>query len=131
MVAAYNGIEISETELEDICETSWLGNTCEELASGAQKLGFAAEVIENVDQRWVKDLLEKGIPIIALLDPAILYEGIHGFGHFVVITGLEEDMVYYHDPDLENDLAKDIQVFFAAWAKYSFKGATIWKSMKK
>jgi len=34
MVIEYNGIQLSETELEDVCETSWLGNTCEELASG-------------------------------------------------------------------------------------------------
>jgi hypothetical protein len=41
----YHGIEQSETELEEACETSWLGNTCEELASESQKLGFAVEVI--------------------------------------------------------------------------------------
>ena len=50
MVLAYNGIERSEVELEDLCETSWLGNTCEELASGCQKLGFRAEVVENLAQ---------------------------------------------------------------------------------
>ena len=37
MVIEYNGIQLSETELEDVCETSWLGNTCEELASGVKK----------------------------------------------------------------------------------------------
>lgn len=49
----------------------------------------------------------------------------------MVIIGLEKGMVYYHDPELEKDLSKDIRVFFITWARYSFKGVKIWKSMKK
>ncbi len=131
MVVAYNGVERAETELEEICETSWLGNTCEELALGVQKLGFNVEVVENVDEEGLKDISGKGIPIIALLDPSILYGGIQGFGHFVVITGVAEGMVYYHDPDFDKELARDADVFFDAWSKYSHKGVKIWKSMKK
>ena len=71
------------------------------------------------------------IPLIALLDPAILYYGIQGFGHFVVITGLERGMVYYHDPDLRRDLSKDVQEFFRAWVGCFFKGVKIWRSTRK
>ncbi|MEW6420087.1 MAG: cysteine peptidase family C39 domain-containing protein [Nitrospirota bacterium] len=131
MVMAYNGIKKSETELEETCETSWLGNTCEELATGAQKAGFEAEVIENATMESLEDSLRSGIPIIALLDPAVLYGGVQGFGHFVVIFGLKEGMVYYHDPDLDKDLVKDAKAFFDAWSKYSFKGIKIWKSMRE
>ena len=81
--------------LENLCETSWLGNTCEELASGSQELGLSAEAVENLTKDGL-DFLRDGIPLIALLDPAMLYDGIQGFGHFVVITGLERGMVYYH-----------------------------------
>ncbi|GFP32770.1 hypothetical protein HKBW3S42_01076 [Candidatus Hakubella thermalkaliphila] len=35
--------------------------------------------------------------MVALIDPAVLYDGIEGFGHFVVITGLENDKIYYND----------------------------------
>jgi len=38
--------------------------------------------------------------------------GIQGFGHFVVITGLERGMVYYHAPDLVRNLQKDVREFF-------------------
>jgi len=131
MVIGYNGIQLSETELEDVCETSWLGNTCEELASGVKGFGILSEVIENFTLENLKETLTKGIPVIALLDPAILYGGIQGFGHFVLITGLEESSIYYHDPDMGMGLAKDVQLFFTAWEKYSFKGVKIWKSMKK
>ncbi len=76
-------------------------------------------------------MLAKGFPIVSLIDPAVLYGGLLGFGHFVVITGLEGDKIYYHDPDLEKDLIRDADEFFTAWEKFSFKGVRIWKSMKK
>ena len=88
MVLEYNGIRLSEKELEDIFETSWLGNTCEELASGVEKLGFLSEVVENFTLQSLKETLNRGIPIIALLDPVVLYGGLQGFGYFVIIIGL-------------------------------------------
>lgn len=131
MVVAYNGTVISESELEEVCETSWLGNTCEELASGANKLGYEAVVMENMTLDDLEDSLKADIPIVALLDPAVLYDGVQGFGHFVVINGLTENAVCYHDPDLEKDLSKNTQVFLRAWARYSFRGLKLWKSTKK
>ena len=131
MVLEYNGIRLSEKELEDIFETSWLGNTCEELASGVEKLGFLSEVVENFTLESLKERLNGGIPVIALLDPAVLYGGLQGFGHFVIIIGLEQNLIYYHDPDMGIELAKDAQLFFTAWGKFSLKGVTIWKSTKK
>jgi len=131
MILEFNGIRISEKELEDIFETSWLGNTCEELASRVEKLGFLSEVAENFSLESLKEALNNGIPVIALLDPAVLYGGLQGFGHFVIIIGLEENVIYYHDPDMGIELAKDVQLFFSAWEKFSMKGVTIWKSTKK
>ena len=131
MVLEYNGIRLSGKELEDIFETSWLGNTCEELASGVGKLGFFSEVVENFTLESLKETLNRGIPIIALLDPAVLYGGLQGFGHFVIIIGLEQNVIYYHDPDMGIELPKDVQLFFTAWEKFSLKGVTIWKSTKK
>jgi Papain-like cysteine protease AvrRpt2 len=90
-----------------------------------------SEVVENFTLESLKDTLEKGVPVVALLDPAVLYGGLQGFGHFVIIIGLEQNAIYYHDPDMGVELAKDIQLFFTAWGKFSFKGVTIWKSTKK
>ena len=131
MVLAFHGKEISEFELEDICETSWLGNTCGEIVSGIKKLGFEAEEIEHVTPKYLSSQLDKKHPLIALIDPAVLYGGVEGFGHFVVITGIEGDNIYYHDPDLGKDLARDVSDFMKAWGKFSFKGVRVWKSMKK
>ncbi|MEW6374741.1 MAG: C39 family peptidase [Thermodesulfobacteriota bacterium] len=131
MVLEYNGIRLSEKELEDIFETSWLGNTCEELASEVEKLGLLSEVVENFTMETLKETLNRGIPVIALLDPAVLYGGLQGFGHFVIIIGLEQNVIYYHDPDMGIELVKDVQLFFTVWEKFLMKGVTIWKSTKK
>lgn len=131
MVLDYNGIRLSEKELEEIFETSWLGNTCEELASGVEKLGFLSEVVENFTLESLKETLNREMPVIALLDPAVLYGGLQGFGHFVIIIGLEQNVIYYHDSDMGMELAKDVQSFFISWEKFSSKGVTIWKSTKK
>jgi len=101
------------------------------LPPGLEKLGFLSEVAENFSLESLKEALNNGIPVIALLDPAVLYGGLQGFGHFVIIIGLEENVIYYHDPDMGIELAKDVQLFFSAWEKFSMKGVTIWKSTKK
>lgn len=67
----------------------------------------------------------------ALIDPAVLYGGIEGFGHFVVITGFENDKIHYNDPDLDKDLSRNAKDFLKAWKKFSFKGVRIWKSIKR
>lgn len=131
MITAFEGENYSESKLKEICKTGWLGNTCEELAEGAKGLGFEVEVLDNITKEDLKRFLESKQPIITLVAPWILYGGLPGFGHFVVVIGLKEDKIHYHDPDMKKDLTKEIDVFFSAWEKYSFKGVRIWKSMKR
>ena len=69
--------------------------------------------------------------MIALIDLAVLYVGLEGFGHFVVIIGLEGDKIWYHDPDLKGDLMRNVSDFMQAWRKLSCKGVRIWKSTKR
>lgn len=75
--------------------------------------------------------LENKNPIIALIDPSIIYGGIKGIGHFVVIIGIENGKVVYHDPDAGNNLSVALNLFFESWKQYKFKGVKIWKSTKK
>ncbi len=131
MVFSFYGKEVSEFELEDACETGWLGNTCGELVRCIEGFGLKAEEVEKIDLEYLQKELEKNRPMIALIDPAALYGGIEGFGHFVVITGLENDKIYYNDPDLDKDLARNAKDFLKAWKKFSFKGVKIWKSIKR
>jgi len=131
MVFAFYANEISEFELEEACKTGWLGNTCGELVKGIEEFGFEAEEVDHITPEYLLSKIENNCPLIALIDSAVLYGGLEGFGHFVVITGLEDDKIYYHDPDLGRDLTRDVSDFIKAWKKFSFKGVRIWKSTKK
>lgn len=131
MIFSFYGKELNEFELEEACETGWLGNICSELVRGVKKIGLEAEEVENVSIEFLQNELRENRPLIALLDPAVLYGGIEGFGHFVVIKGLEDDKIHYNDPDLDKDLTKSISDFMKAWKKFSFKGVRIWKSTKR
>jgi ATP-binding cassette, subfamily B, bacterial len=131
MLFAFHGKDVTETELEETCETSWLGNTCGELVRGSTKYGFEAEEIENVTIDDLSAMLSKKMPLVALLDPAVLYGGLEGFGHFVVITGIENDIIYYNDPDMGKAMTATIEQLFHAWSGFNCKGVRIWKSMKE
>jgi ABC-type bacteriocin/lantibiotic exporter with double-glycine peptidase domain len=131
MVFAFYGMNVVESELEEACETSWLGNTCGELVQGSMKYEFMAEEVENINIDYVSTMLRKEFPLVALLDPAVLYGGLEGFGHFVVITGLKGDKIYYNDPDMGKDLKVNVDDFFNAWERFSLKGVKIWKSTKR
>jgi ABC-type bacteriocin/lantibiotic exporter with double-glycine peptidase domain len=131
MVLMSYGKDISESDLEEACDTSWLGNTPGELVTGIKKFGLEAEELEGVTVDYLAKMLQEGFPLIALIDPAVLYGGIEGFGHYVVIIGHEENNIAYHDPDLGREQSRPIADFFGAWRRFSFKGVRIWKSMKK
>jgi len=131
MAMAFFGEDVEEFELEEACETSWLGNTCGELVQCFEKYGLEAEEVENITIDYIKTNLRKNHPIIAQLDPAILYGGLEGFGHFVIITGIEDDKICYNDPDMDEEMTQSITDFLKAWNKFSFKGVRIWKSMKR
>ena len=131
MVLAFHGKTISESELADVCDTSWLGNTPGELVVGIDKLGFNATEIEGITIEYLSQALQDADPIIALIDPAVLYGGIEGFGHYVVIIGIENDNIIFHDPDMDSDQVRASFDFFKSWRGFSMKGIRIWKSMKK
>ena len=48
----------------------------------------------------------------------ILYGGIQGFGHFIVITGFDNNNITYHDPDIPDgqDAKCSIERFMQAWS---------------
>jgi len=65
MVFSFYGKEVSEFELEDACETGWLGNTCSELVRCIEGFEFKAEEVEKIDLEYLQKELEKNRPMIA------------------------------------------------------------------
>ncbi len=59
MVFSFYGKEVSEFELEDACETGWLGNTCSELVKCIEGFGLKAEEVEKMTLSIFKTNLKR------------------------------------------------------------------------
>lgn len=122
MLLAYFGIDISEEELEKACGTTELGTTPTQISTGASKSGMDAMATKNANLENLKRSLEEGSPIIVLIDPSYIYGGIAGFGHFIVVVGIEGDKMIYHDPDpdiSEGEFRRcEVEKFIKAWSVF-------------
>ena len=52
-----------------------------------------------------------------MIDPSPIYGGIAGFGHFIIIVGMENNKILYHDPDIHDGDFKvcEVDKFLNAW----------------
>jgi len=71
------------------------------------------------------------LPLIALVDGGMLYGGISGFGHFIVIVGTEGEDIIYHDPEIGPNCRTRIADLLDAWCQFESLGVKIWRSEKK
>jgi len=76
MVLELFGTTLTESELEARCGTTLLGTGRTELAQAAKSLGFAAELADHLTREDVETYLSQGRPLIAVLDPSLLYPGV-------------------------------------------------------
>ena len=118
MLLKYIGTSATEEDVVKACETTEIGTTPLQLVKGSKVFGFDADAFKNEDIDDLKYSLKNGKPVIVLLDPGILYGGIQGFGHFVVITGFDNNNITYHDPDIPDgqDAKCSIEIFMQAWS---------------
>lgn len=125
MVLASLGASHDESQVAACCGTDLGGSTCDELADGAQALGFEAGVTENLSFRELRAALEGGLPIIALLDAGVLYHDIAGFAHLVVVIGLEQRQVVFHGPERGAYQRASYSEFWRAWGECDYLGVKI------
>jgi predicted double-glycine peptidase len=127
MVTHHFGGQQTEAEIEAIASISpVLGMTCRAIAEAATVLGYRASVERGITWQRVEDALHAGHPIVALLDPNVLYFGRVGLGHFVVIIGLEHDEVMFHDPALGDTMRASRSRFEAAWVRSGCEGVIVY-----
>jgi ABC-type bacteriocin/lantibiotic exporter with double-glycine peptidase domain len=127
IVLEFYGTILTESALEAQCRTTLLGTGRTELAQGAIALGFGAHLVERFTYDEVSNCLSQGQPIIAVIDASVLYPGIAGFAHGVLIIGLEEGVVVYHDPESAAAVEVPWERFAAAWDRRERKGVIVWK----
>jgi hypothetical protein len=73
-------------------------------------------------------LLLNSKPVIALVDPSLLYNRPVGFGHFVVLLSIELGEVQYHDPDVGPNMTSTIDRFELAWQRKNQKAVVVYPS---
>lgn len=112
------GTSAPEEDVAKACGTTELGTTPLQLVKGSKVFGFDADALKHEGIDDLKYILENGNPVMVLLDPGILYGGIQGFGHFVVITGFDNNNIIYHYPDIPDgqDVKCSIERFMQAWS---------------
>lgn len=118
MLLKYVGISASEDDVAKACKTTELGTTPSQLVKGSEIFGLDADALKYEDIEDLKHTLKSGNPVIVLLDAGMLYGGIQGFGHFMVITGFDNNDIIYHDPDIPDgkDVRCSIERFMQAWS---------------
>ena len=128
MVLEFFGTALSEDDLAQRCGTTLLGTQRVELARAAPGLGLAALLVDHLARDDVEACLSQRRPVIAWIDPSLLYPGVFGCTHAVVIVGLEPNSVVYHDPENGADVAVDWTHFQTAWDRRQGKGVILWKT---
>jgi len=131
MVLSYFQIDRSEGEINTLCQADFSGTTCGQIADVAEQLNLHSEVLMNITVDTLKQMLSSKLPLIALIDGGILYGGIPGFGHFIVIIGIEGREIVYHDPEIGSNCRTRIADLLDAWCQFEFLGVKIWKPERK
>ncbi|MCZ7401173.1 MAG: C39 family peptidase [Candidatus Methanoperedens sp.] len=117
MILAFLGIIKTEEEITEVCDTTELGTTPTQISQAFEILGIKASSVKNTNIEELKNEIKEGRPVIALIDPSSINGGISGFGHFIVIVGIKDEEIEYHDPDEPEgkNLKCDFEAFIRAW----------------
>lgn len=128
MIVEYFGKEFREDELLKYCAMTELGTNCVSINFAAKRLGLNSEIRVSFTEQEVISTLNEGNPVIALIDPNLIYKRKNlDFKHFVVIIGYTPESFIIHDPEVgKNKLIKK-EIFLKSWEVISNVGVVIWK----
>lgn len=116
MVLDYYGDQESQDRLADLAGTTEEeGTTGEQIVSAAKKLGYEAWLQDESDLEDLKDLVDKGVPVI-----------VDWFskdtGHYSVVTKIDRDegTITIQDPEIARSRTMDFEEFVGVW--FDFDG---------
>lgn len=116
MVAAFYGIDQSESTLAGLCSTTFHGTTAGQVVRAAQQLGLQAEIREG-DEDWLAATTTAGQPVIVFLWLLPSKERTVSAVHAVVVTAVGCDTVTFIDPADGLELIRDRASFLADWQR--------------
>jgi len=104
-VLIYYGIEKREDELIKSLNTKKTGTKLSKIVDVAKYYGLEAEIIRNTTLKKIKELIDKGIPPIILMQAWRNYsvdnldwEKDYKDGHYVVAVGYNDSCIFFEDP---------------------------------
>ena len=128
MLLAAHGITHDEATIAQLCGTTQLGCTIQDLITGTQALGFQAALLPISGEPDAVAALSNQTPFVAMIDLASLTtQGPIFQWHFVVPLGVAQDIVAFHDPADGPDQQVKLEDFLAAWATAGYRGVRLWK----
>ena len=133
MVLAYYGVEKTESELAQLCNTDPdLGTTDEGIKKAAEQLGFTAEIHNNSSFDDVQAWLDKKVPVIVnwfTRGRTDYGESEVPDGHLSVVVGLDDENIYLQDPEIGKLRTLDRGDFMRTWFDFKPAYITSWDDM--
>lgn len=133
MVLAYYGVEKTESELAQLCNTDPdLGTTDEGIKKAAEQLGFTAEIHNNSSFDDIQMWLDKNVPMIVnwfTRGRTDYDESEVPDGHLSVVVGLDDENIYLQDPEIGKLRTLDRDDFMRAWFDFKPAYITSWDDM--
>lgn len=123
-VLGYYGEEHFERDLMELCQADpQEGTPPGRLAEAARKLGFQAEVRQNLTLKDLEDSIEAKVPVMVAAQAwrnedqlQTPWEQIWDSGHWMVVVGLDSEHVYFEDPSILGSLGSiPRQEFLQRW----------------
>ena len=126
MLFAALGVVSDEATIAPHCGLTPLGSTVQDLVTGAQALGFNADLLNVFGESAAVSALSRQTPFVAMIDLA----GLYGRGrlfqwHFVVPLESKQNQVIFHDPADGPDRVAKLDDFLSAWAA-GYRGMHVW-----
>ena len=122
VVMEHYGVYMRNRELMKKLKTNENGTRYENMIALAEKKGFTVFADENVTLEEVKGYIDKGYPVIVLVQAwAERYMTIEEWetdyddGHYVVVIGYEENIVIFEDPASTRRTWLTEEEFIARW----------------
>lgn len=133
MVLAYYGVERTEAELAELCETDpEQGTSDQAIQKAVESFGFTVEIKNNSTFADIQAWLDKKVPVIVnwfTRGRTDYSEEEVPDGHLSVVVGLDAEYIYLQDPEVGKlrKIARDD--FMKVW--FDFTGASInsWEEM--
>ena len=128
MALKYFGVEQDEVSLTIRCRTTVAGTGLAEVVEAAQYWGFQGEWKIGAKIADLTTALKLGRPIMAVVDARVLHriEMTKPMGHMIVILSMNNNMIFYHDPEIGPEQIVSQSIFTTAWENLRKRMVTIW-----